>query len=147
MHRTFQILFIALLCLSPVVAKPTKPMVAKAVEVPKAKTLPHLEGPSNWGHVTHIKGSRSFSLHGHPLWDGEGVIRESDGKVVVIWTNLNSMEIGPGVYEIVIVEGVPEMHGEWGYTGNVQIDDKGNIGGATSRDRVFRVVPPMGPDL
>jgi len=140
MFRTF---CIALLLITPIalLAKPPGRDITPKADAPKKFVPPSLDGYSNWGYVYHAKGNVAFSLKGHPLWSAEGRFRD-DGKVVIIWTNLANDDIAPGVYTLVIVDGLPELRGEWGYAGAVEIDEAGNITGEVRSDRVVRVPPP-----
>ena len=117
----------------------TKP-VTKPKEQPKKAErpqLPMLPINTNWGKLT--QSGREFRLTGHPIWEGVGRIRE-DGRVFILWTLLSTGDPCPGVYDW--QEG--ELRGYWGFSGDVQINARGEIEGAVVRDVTHAVDPPKG---
>jgi hypothetical protein len=98
-----------------------------------------LEGPTNWGVITRVGGN--FTLEGQN-WSALGHTR-ADGKVVIIWTDLNNGNACPGLYE---VTPTGELQGYWGRNPAVVLQEDGTLSGMPSLDRVYRLPDPE-PDI
>ncbi len=130
----FQVLLIAILCMAPVFAKPTKPAPKQDVQkvAPKIK----LEGATNWGNFQAL-GDKQFTLDDHPSWFGVGQIRP-DGKVTVIWTLRATEQVGPGVYTI---QADGTLKGIWGWAHDTKLEENGELTGNVREDSVHPVEP------
>jgi hypothetical protein len=136
-------IFLALLLVSPIAllsdAKPTQPPKTPVQKAPVQK-LPLM---TNWGEIN--QDGAKFTITGHPRWEAEGEIK--DGKAYIMWTRLCNSHLSPGVYQIIVVDGVVQMHGAWGYIEDVQIDrQQGTIIGDLDPDSIYQLPDPE-PDI
>lgn len=132
MHRlTFAALVAFTVAAALLHAKPDRPAITQPE--PKPPAIPVLVTNTNWGVLTQT--GRKFTIYGHECWEATGEIRK-DGSVLVLWYNYDRARFAPGVYTI---KKDGEMHGEWNFDSDAEIDENGKIVGRTVSDWIYRV--------
>lgn len=104
---------------------------------PKVPVVPSLGMYSNWGLIT--QDGRKLTIEGHPTWTATGEVRK-DGSVYLVWELNADGRRGMGVYRVVPSEDGKslELHGQWGWGDECELDADGSIKGGIRQDRVYK---------
>jgi hypothetical protein len=134
MLRILQTLIVALL-LMPIalIAKPTKPPTQP--EAKAAPTIPTIPAITNWGYC--VQKGKEFKLTGDLEWSAEGKFTD-DGRVFILWLELETGEMAHSVYVASSVEGKLQLQGTWAYVQESELKD-GVLFGNIREDVVHQV--------
>ncbi len=93
---------------------------------------PDLNYESNWGTMKQ-DGTR-ISIGGHNHWTAAGEVQKN-GKVYLLWATVEDNRLAPSLYEF--KDGA--LVGKWGWLGDVEFDEMGEITGSLHDDTISKV--------
>ncbi len=133
-------LLLASLYLAAHAASPDKPLPKKKLPPQKKALYIKLPTRTNWGKLSQSPDGKQIIIRDHPVWEAIGYFRDDGKTVFLLWTLKSNGHDCPGVYDVDREK--KELHGLWGYGGQVDVGEDGRLTGQTHGDVVHEVGPP-----